>query len=60
MTPEKLLSTIERHEIKPIEVWDRLPYSTKILYCERAIESEDWVNILPKRGVEAGLNEVAA
>lgn len=40
---ELLYQAIELHpDFKPIEFWEKLPYSTKMLFCERAIESESY------------------
>lgn len=31
-----------KNNFKPIEVWDVLPYTTKMLYCEQSIASGSW------------------
>ena len=39
---ELLYRAIELHRFEPIDVWNRLSYAAKMLYCERATESGSW------------------
>lgn len=44
MKAQLLYDALNLHEnhFKPMEVWDRLPYTTKMLYCEQSIASGSW------------------
>lgn len=62
MKTEILYRAIETNQIKPIEVWDKLPYTTKMLYCEQAARSGSWKDIFVKEvdfaEVEAELDKL--
>lgn len=44
-SPDILYHAIELQQFKPLEIWDKLPYHTKYVYCERSIASGSWKNM---------------